>query len=171
VGRKLVDIVGQNDGTVSDRNDIRLLLAEFSAVYYRVYAPDGAIPSKTAPDPSNPFIGRIKATSVPPPLDAASLKRTLAQAEGIPDLGGWRTDLYRLPSHQAPMDDTEKVSILGLGTGIGLTATDALALVFIDDLTDEEKHEIPQIHEKPAEEVAQYCECRLNYLKSLDTNT
>lgn len=148
-----------------------LLLAEFSAVYYRVYAPDGAIPSKTAPDPSNPFIGRIKATSVPPPLDVASLKRTLAQAEGIPDLGGWRTDLYRLPSHQAPMDDTEKVSILGLGTGIGLTATDALALVFIDDLTDEEKHEIPQIHEKPAEEVAQYCECRLNYLKSLDTNT
>ncbi|KAJ6486970.1 hypothetical protein C8R45DRAFT_1214242 [Mycena sanguinolenta] len=65
-------------------------------VYYRVYAAYGVIPSRTAPDPTQPSIGRIKATSVPPPLTAASLKHTLAHAEGIPDPLGLRSDLLAL---------------------------------------------------------------------------
>jgi hypothetical protein len=53
------------------------------------------------------------------------------------------------------MDDEEKLSILGVGSGIALTPEDALALVFIEELADEEKRDLPQIDG----EVAQYCEC------------
>ncbi|KAJ7504750.1 hypothetical protein B0H11DRAFT_1980636 [Mycena galericulata] len=127
-------------------------------VYYRAYAPDGAIPSKTAWDPSNPLIGRVKATSVPPPLNVASLKRTLAHAESIPDPLGVRTVLWRLPSAQTSMDDEEKVSILGVGSGIALTPEDAVALVFIEELADGEKRDLPQIDS----EVAQYLYYRLH---------
>ncbi|KAJ6623721.1 hypothetical protein B0H10DRAFT_2009268 [Mycena sp. CBHHK59/15] len=112
-------------------------------VYYRVYAPDGAIPSKTALNSGNPFIGRIKATSVPPPLNVASLKRTLAQTEGLPDSIGSRTTLYRFPSDQTPMDEAEKVSILGIG--IASTPTAALALVFVEELSNTEKNDLPAV--------------------------
>ncbi|KAJ7483811.1 hypothetical protein B0H11DRAFT_2020601 [Mycena galericulata] len=127
-------------------------------VYYRAYAPDGAISSKTAWDPSNPLIGRVKATSVPPPLNVASLKRTLAHAESIPDPLGVRTVLCRLPSAQTSMDDEEKVSILGVGAGIALTPEDAVALVFTEELADGEKRDLPQIDS----EVAQYLYYRLH---------
>ncbi|KAF7350553.1 hypothetical protein MSAN_01614900 [Mycena sanguinolenta] len=115
-------------------------------VYYRVYAPYGAILSKTAPDPTQPSIGRIKATSVPPPLNVASLKRTLAHAEGIPDPLGLRSDLYRLPGEQTPMDDMEAVAILGPG-GVAPTWTDAVALVFVDEFSEEEELNLPKIEE------------------------
>ena len=36
------------------------------SVYYRIYAEDGAISSKTSVAPGNPFLGRIKFRSVPP---------------------------------------------------------------------------------------------------------
>ncbi|KAJ7276931.1 hypothetical protein C8J57DRAFT_1310733 [Mycena rebaudengoi] len=129
-------------------------------VYYRVYAPDGAIPSKTAPDPTNPLVGRIKATSVPPPLNAASLKRTLAQAEGMADLMGLRSDLYRLPSEQTPLDDAEPMSVHTLGETASTPAS-ALALVYVDELTDEEKQAIPPPSEILANEVSEYVYYRL----------
>ncbi|KAF7336231.1 hypothetical protein MVEN_02171000 [Mycena venus] len=130
-------------------------------VYYCVYAPDGPIYSKRASDPSQPFIGRIKATSVPPPLIVASLKRTLAHAERIPDPLGLRTDLYRLSSDQIPMDDAEAVPILGGGNTIASTAADALTLVFVDELDDEEKQDIPRVEatqqsESPADQYVYY---------------
>ncbi|KAF7338851.1 hypothetical protein MSAN_02208000 [Mycena sanguinolenta] len=52
--------------------------------YYRVYTPDGAIPSKTAFDPQNPYLGRIAVRSVPPPHKAAALQRLLMTVEGLP---------------------------------------------------------------------------------------
>ncbi|KAJ6486962.1 hypothetical protein C8R45DRAFT_930529 [Mycena sanguinolenta] len=100
-------------------------------VYYRVYASYGAIPSKRAPDSTQPFIGSIKATSVPPPLNVASLKRTLVHAEGIPDLLSRRSQLYHhFLGAETPMADADTVEILGLGADLAATPTDAMALVF-----------------------------------------
>ncbi|KAJ6570322.1 hypothetical protein B0H10DRAFT_2237941 [Mycena sp. CBHHK59/15] len=96
-------------------------------VYYRVYAPDGAIPSKTAPDPGNPFIGRIKATSVPPPHNVLSLKRTLGELEA---------------SRTPP---AEKASMLGLD--LGATPETALAFVFGEGLSEKENAGLPSIDE------------------------
>ncbi|KAJ7677127.1 hypothetical protein DFH06DRAFT_1034468 [Mycena polygramma] len=141
---------------------------ELRYVYYRVFAPDGAIPSKTASDPNDPLIGRLKALSVPPPLNAASLKRTLAQAERIADPMGLRADLYRLPSDQTPMDDSEPVSILG--PGIASTPADAVALVFIDELSDEERQEIPPIQEIPPVSGSQYVYYRLHTRSGEDSS-
>ncbi|KAJ6493454.1 hypothetical protein C8R45DRAFT_1212786 [Mycena sanguinolenta] len=123
----------------------------FSIVYYRVYASYGAIPSKRAPDSTQPFIGRIKATSVPPPLKVASLKRTLAHAEGIPDPFGERSELYHyFLGVETPMADTDTVAILGLGASFAATPTDAVALVFVDELSEEEESNLPKIEEEKA---------------------
>ncbi|KAJ7686277.1 hypothetical protein B0H17DRAFT_1072205 [Mycena rosella] len=100
---------------------------------YRVYAPDGAIPARKAPDPGNPFIGRIKATSVPPPHNVLSLKRALGKAEGLLDPSGCRTLIYRLHSATLPEDATARVSLLG--PGLGETPETAVALVFHGDLS------------------------------------
>ncbi|KAJ6469304.1 hypothetical protein C8R45DRAFT_1016629 [Mycena sanguinolenta] len=58
-----------------------------SAGYYRIYTPDGAVPSKTAFDPRNPYLGRIAVTSVPPPHKVGSLQRRLVAAEKLPAHG------------------------------------------------------------------------------------
>ncbi|KAJ7894407.1 hypothetical protein B0H14DRAFT_2683008 [Mycena olivaceomarginata] len=121
-------------------------------VHYRVYAPDGVIPSKTGSDSNQPFIGRIKAMSVPPPHTAASLQRALAHAERIPDPLGVRARLYRRPSDQTPIDDAAEMSILG-ASAIASTPGDALVLVFMDELTAEEKGDVPQIEGAEAREV------------------
>ncbi|KAJ6502688.1 hypothetical protein C8R47DRAFT_1106445 [Mycena vitilis] len=141
---------------------------ELRYVYYRIFAPDGAIPSKTATDPTDRLVGRLKALSVPPPLNAASLKRTLAQAEQIADPMGLRADLYRLPSDQTPMDDSEPVSILG--PGIASTPADAVALVFVDELSDEERQEIPQISEISPVSGSQYVYYRLHTRSGEDSS-
>ncbi|KAF7365677.1 hypothetical protein MVEN_00441400 [Mycena venus] len=66
-------------------------------LYYRVYSPDGAIPSKTAFDPRNPYVGCITASSIPPPHNGKSLKRCLVKAEDFTDPDGSRTLLYTSP--------------------------------------------------------------------------
>ncbi|KAJ7189123.1 hypothetical protein C8R46DRAFT_1056649 [Mycena filopes] len=121
-------------------------------VYYRVYAPDGAIPSKTAPNADSPFLGRIRAKSVPPPLNVASLKRTLAHAEGMPDTLGFRTALYRSPLDPGPMEELEKVAHSLLGTGTPFDAANALTLVFVDELTDQERASIPVTDKVPLDQ-------------------
>ncbi|KAJ7626841.1 hypothetical protein FB45DRAFT_920175 [Roridomyces roridus] len=76
-------------------------------VHYRVYTTDGPIPSKTAFDPRNPYIGRIAATSVPPPHNTASLKRCMAKAEGI----SGSTVLFGGHLDYHPMADTAWVTL------------------------------------------------------------
>ncbi|KAJ7753540.1 hypothetical protein B0H16DRAFT_769498 [Mycena metata] len=131
-------------------------------VYYRVYAPDGAIPSKTATDVNNPFVGRIRAKSVPPPLNVASLKRTLAHAEGLPDPLGLRSALYRFSLDQTPMDEAEKISDSLLGTGNLFTPENALTLVYVYDLTDQEKEGVPATETVLFTEPVQYVYYRLH---------
>ncbi|KAF8146516.1 hypothetical protein K438DRAFT_1869167 [Mycena galopus ATCC 62051] len=105
-------------------------------LYYRVYSPDGAIPSKTAFDPRNPFIGRIAARSVPPPHNATSLKRCFVKAENITDPDGSRTLLYQSPDASYSLQSTDKVAIVGPIDGA--TPETAFALVLQDELTQGE---------------------------------
>ena len=96
-------------------------------VYYRIYAEDGAIPSKTSFTPGDAFIGRIKAGSVPPPLTAKTVKRCIAKSENIKDRGG--TSLFLTSYSKSPMDDAEKITTILDGNGPGTTPQEPLALV------------------------------------------
>ena len=95
-------------------------------VYYRIYADDGAIPSKTPVTPSDPFLGRIKVRSVPPPRTVNAVKGSIAKVENIKDRES--TSLFLTPYSQSPMDDNEKITFLN-GTGPGSTPQEPLALV------------------------------------------
>ena len=94
-------------------------------VYYRIYAEDGAIPSKTPAIPSDPFLGRIKARYVPPPHTAKAVKRSIAKVENIKDRTS--TSLFLTPYSQSPMDDAGKVTLNR--TGPGSTPQEPLAVV------------------------------------------
>ena len=95
-------------------------------VFYRIYAEDGALPSKSPFSPGDPFLGRIKFGSVPPPRTAKTVKRSIAKVENLKDRES--TSLFLSPYSQAPMDDVEKITIVN-GTGPGSTAQEPLALV------------------------------------------
>jgi hypothetical protein len=95
-------------------------------VYYRIYAEDGAIPSKTSVTPGDVFLGRIKARSVPPPRNAEAVKCSIAKVENIKD--STRSSLFLTPYSESPMSDAEKITILN-GTGPGSTSQEPLALV------------------------------------------
>jgi hypothetical protein len=94
-------------------------------VYYRIYAEDGGIPSKT-PVPGDPFLGHIKARSVPPPHTVKTVKRSIAKVEDIIDPTS--TSLFLTPYSQSSMADADKVTILNR-TGPGSTPQEPLALV------------------------------------------
>ncbi|KAJ7277857.1 hypothetical protein C8J57DRAFT_1465716 [Mycena rebaudengoi] len=97
-------------------------------VYYRVYSWDGMVHCKKKYGPSS-CIGRIKATSVPPPYTVASLKRALVQAEGLPDPGGALTNLFQTRDARTAMVESAQVDIF---TGdLGATAHTAVAVVFL----------------------------------------
>ena len=95
-------------------------------VFYRIYAEDGALPSKSPFSPDDPFLGRIKFGSVPPPRTAKTVKRSIAKVENLKDRES--TSLFLSPYSQAPMDDVEKITIVN-GTGPGSTAQEPLSLV------------------------------------------
>ena len=106
-------------------------------VYYRIYAEDGALPSQTPFSPGDPFLGRIKFGSVPPPRTAKTVKRSIAKIENLKDRES--TSLFLSPYSQAPMDDAKKITIVN-GTGPGSTAQEPLALV--TTMSDAERSEL-----------------------------
>ena len=99
-------------------------------VYYRVYAEDGVIPSNTPAAPGDPFIGRIKSTSLPPPHvnTSIAIKRGIANVENIKDHEG-TSSLFLTAYSQSPMGDADKVTILNHGTGPGFTPPEPLAFI------------------------------------------
>ena len=105
-------------------------------VYYRTYAGDGAIPSKTPAAPDDPFLGRIKALSVPPPYHdtAGAVKRTIAKMERINDRAS--TSLFISPYSKLPMRDADKLTILNRA-GPGSTPQEPLA--FVAEILDSER--------------------------------
>ncbi|KAJ7470134.1 hypothetical protein B0H11DRAFT_1379899 [Mycena galericulata] len=97
-------------------------------VYYCVYATDGMLRCKNG---ANPFIARIKATSVPPPHTVASLKRALVKAEELPDPSERLTCLFKTRDARKAMAKGARVDIL---TGeLGATPQRPVALVFLSD--------------------------------------
>ncbi|KAJ6522628.1 hypothetical protein DFH09DRAFT_1330434 [Mycena vulgaris] len=120
-------------------------IAEPRYVYYRIYMVDGAIPSKTDSQSGNPFVGRIQATSVPPPHTVASLKRALVQAEELPDPNGDLTGFFQTTGARTAMIPGARVTIL---TGdIGATPETGFALVFHAEVP------IAGVHASPLEEL------------------
>ncbi|KAJ7454631.1 hypothetical protein B0H11DRAFT_2287921 [Mycena galericulata] len=109
-------------------NDLGRRASEPRYVYYRVYAMDGPLRCKK-PHEDNPYLGRVKATSVPPPHTSASLKRVLVQVEALPDPTGELTGLFQTNDACTVLASNGNVEIL---TGdIGETAQTAVALVFL----------------------------------------
>lgn len=112
-------------------------------VYYRLYAEDGAIPTKTAGQlhDCDPYVGRIKAKAVAPPHTVASVKRCIAKQENFADLAGQRTVLFLTNSSQSCMDSTHKLSILDR-TGPGSNPQEPLAVVILGILSESERKRI-----------------------------
>ena len=100
-------------------------------MFYRIYHEDGAIPSKTPITTDDPFLGRIKVTSVPPPRTAKTVKRIISKVEDIEDVEN--TNLFLTPYSQSPRDDAAKDIILSrTGTHPGSTPEEPLALVALE---------------------------------------
>ncbi|KAJ7070460.1 hypothetical protein B0H15DRAFT_917920 [Mycena belliarum] len=129
-------------------------------VYYRVYTPDGAIPLRTPADAGNPFIGRVKATTVPPPHNVLSLKRALSAAEGLADPDGSRTSIYAVCTDTHPAEPNAKVALLGLG--LGETPGAAVGLVFHEELSNNEYEGRHSKDESERTYVPQYVYYRLH---------
>jgi len=101
---------------------------EIRYVFYRIYAEDGAIPSKTPVTSSDPFLGHIRVRSVPPPRTAKTVKFSIAKVENIKH--GESISLFLTPYSKSPVDDADKDIILNrTGTGPGSTPQEPLALV------------------------------------------
>ena len=96
------------------------------SVYYRVYTQDGAIPTVNPVYSDDPYLGRISARCVAPPHTASSLRRCLSNVQNIST--GIQTNLFIATSSEAPMNDSDRVSILA-HTGPGHTANEPVALV------------------------------------------
>ena len=112
-----------------------------SIVYYRIFAEDGAVYSKAPADPSNPFLGRIKSRSVPPPHHdtARGIKCSIAKVENIEDRA---CNLFLTPYSQSPMGNADKVTSLNSATRpLALVArisdSERSALKFEDELDSE----------------------------------
>nr|GAT55944.1 predicted protein [Mycena chlorophos] len=97
-------------------------------IHYRLYTSSGALPSFTAFS-DDPFLGRLRTRSVPPPHTVATLKRCLRAAEGYAD-GAFA--LYERYDEEEAMDDGQRVAVVSLES-IGRTAETALALLLVDD--------------------------------------
>ena len=99
-------------------------------VYYRIFVEDGAIPSKAPATPDDPFLGCIKAKSVPPPYrdTAQAVKRTIAKVEKIENRTN--SSLFLTPYSQSPMGNTDKV---------GWRSTSQEPLAFVARISDSER--------------------------------
>ncbi|KAJ7458276.1 hypothetical protein B0H11DRAFT_2061516 [Mycena galericulata] len=115
-----------NDPPRPEDNKPHSPVSEIRYIYYRPYTVDGGIPSKKQYQGGNPFVGRIKATAVPPHT-AGSLKRALVQAEELSDPTGEFTHLFDRESKIAMQAEARVVILTGT---VGATPETALGLVF-----------------------------------------
>lgn len=94
-------------------------------VYYRIYTEEGNLGLTNAFSASDPYLGRIGATLVPPPHVASSVKRCLAKLENI-DIHT-DTSLFLTPSSEHSMEDSAQVAVLKPG-GPGSNSQEPLVL-------------------------------------------
>ncbi|KAF7296165.1 hypothetical protein HMN09_01084900 [Mycena chlorophos] len=99
-------------------------------VYYRLFAPHGALVPQTSFDQSDPLVARrVKTSSFTPPYYPISLIRRLADAESIHETShlNLKLTLYKACTSDAPMSPQKLVPNIGINTGS--TPKEALALV------------------------------------------
>jgi hypothetical protein len=101
---------------------------------------DGSIPSKAPAAPGDPFLGRIKASSVPPPNrdTVIAVKRTIAKSENIKLGDRSSTRLFLTPYSQSPMGDDDRLTIFNR-TGPGSTPQEPLVFVATEMISDSER--------------------------------
>ncbi|KAJ7732833.1 hypothetical protein B0H16DRAFT_173137 [Mycena metata] len=119
-------------------------------VYYRVYTPDGMLACKK--HDQSLFVGRIKATSVPPPHTVASLKRALVQAEELPDPDGDLTRLFETTDAGTEMVPSAHVNIMN--ESLGATPQIPVALVFL--INPDTPLQLPEDYEGDASHILYY---------------
>jgi len=103
-------------------------------VYYRIYTQDIWVVSNQSASCDKPYVGRIKATWVPPPRTAYWLKRAVCKIENITDYAS--ASLFITNSSPSPISDTEPVSIF-LDGGPGSSPNEPISLV-VEVTSDEE---------------------------------
>lgn len=92
--------------------------------------------SRNAFDATDPFIGRIKSTTIPPPRTVDTLKRCFAYSESLSDPNNQRTELYLTASSDSPIQNG---NLLLVGEDLGSSSQSAVAFVLRQDLSDVEK--------------------------------
>jgi len=113
---------------------------EIRYLYYLLYANDYEMESKVAIDPERPSLGRIRADSVPPPRNLASIKRCISRVERTPALA--YADLFADTSSDTPLNESH-ISILRTD-GPGLSPDEPMAIVQIP-IVQAETHSIVQM--------------------------
>lgn len=91
-----------------------------------MYTEDDALPSQNAHTPSDPHLGRLTATHIPPPHTARSIARYILKKEGIHDVN--RGQIYADVADESPLDPTKRMTILN-GIGPGSRPENAIAVV------------------------------------------
>jgi hypothetical protein len=91
-------------------------VTEMLQVYYRVYNEDGAIPCAKSATPDDPYVGRVKVTSIAPPQTYDSVCRCIANAENISTLSSSR--LFLNPSSETPVKNSDNLTLLN-GNSLG----------------------------------------------------
>ncbi|KAJ7302905.1 hypothetical protein DFH08DRAFT_1089590 [Mycena albidolilacea] len=137
--------------------------------YYRVYAPDGAIPSKDPVDPQNPYLARILKTSLPFEeynATVASLKLFLLK-EQTHLRGREGADLFLTPQAYAGLAEKEPPhwraqykTVAPILAGFNLmnngTVEAPFALVLRDDMTADENATIEKMLEDTSKKNPSY---------------
>ena len=96
-------------------------------MYYLLYADDDEMASKVPNDPQRPSLGRIRADSVSPPHNPASIKRCISRVERTPELA--HGNLFADLSCDTPLKEGH-ISILRTD-GPGLSPNKPMAIVLM----------------------------------------
>ncbi|KAJ7122220.1 hypothetical protein C8R44DRAFT_852936 [Mycena epipterygia] len=115
--------------------------SEFEAVFMDPGNDEPQAPTAQAPtSPGFPMTNGIPDSDPPPVYDSQNMAEPKEQGTSGPEPRyRSRTVLYLNPAALRPMNNSDKVVLLGPGTLNGSTPETALALVFIKDLTVEER--------------------------------
>lgn len=101
-------------------------------VYYRIYSDDDAIECKTAFDPSDPALGRLIASKIPPPHTVLAITRHIAKREGTFDASN--ASMYGRVSDAIALDVSSRIEVMQ-GDGVGSTAEQPLAILLSSPTT------------------------------------
>ena len=100
-------------------------------MYYLLYADGYEMPSKSATDPEEPSLGRIRADSIAPPHTPISIRRCISRVESNPALSFG--DLFADTTCDTPLREGQ-ISILRTD-GPGLSPNEPMAIVQVKTIS------------------------------------